>query len=275
VKAISLLLSFCLILQALFSSAVAGTFTIVRLPSGYLSSYRGQAAAPKIGPLLGPNLFMVVNENSVQVQRHDEATNTRTTLLSGVLFNAQIHDLEHEPRFNSYCFFNSGEKLAELLGEDANNTDLVLTTDDRQFTGRITEVDRNTITIADKGVEKQIATNQIQTVASSRVFHLTGLVFRTAPAEIDNRSGFQARILRFELDRTLDEFMTASGKRLLEKTYTSSKGYTKKQKRLMIGAAVLVTAIAIATPLAIAIPLAGKRRVEPPPVTKQDNDAAR
>ena len=237
--------------------AMAGTFTLVRSPSGNLGSYRGEATAPKVGKILGPNLVMVVGDDSIELQKVDDISKIRTTVLSGVLFNAQLRHIEHDPRFNSYCYFNSGDKLSELLGEDANDSDLIVTIEGRRLSGRITYVDRHAVRITDSGVEQQIATQQIETIVSSRVYRVSGLTFVLPTVNINSPSGFQAKIFRFELDPTLDEFMTASGKKKLDAHLTAT-GYTKKQKMMILGASAFLTAVAIAVPVALAVPLVGR-----------------
>ncbi len=277
-KEIATMLSFFLLSEPMLNAAWAGTFAIVRAPGGNCSSYQGEAAAPKIGNILGPNLVLSISDTAIQLQKIDEKTGARSTLLTGVLFNAQVRSSEQDPRFNAYCFFNGGEKLPELLGADATASDLLVMIDESRIVGRIVNADANHVTMLVNGAERIVDSQKIETIASSRIFRLSGLIFLPQREHVEHLTNFQARIFRFEIDPTLDEFMTYSGKKRLEAHLTATAtGYTKNQKRVMITVATLATLGAIAIPVALAIPLAGRHRVTAAEANRpvEQNDAQR
>ena len=98
---------------------------------------------------------------------------------------------------------------------------------------------------------------------SCRVFCLTGLLFVTPPASVDDSAGLQAKVARFELDPTFDEFLTVSARKRHEQ-HLNASGYTRLQKLVLVAVGTLATAAASAIPVALAVPLAGKRRPEEP-----------
>ncbi len=260
-KLISFVLLLIIIVTVCGHPALAGTLSIARDADGLLSSYRGEAPAPKIGNLLGTNLLISINDNAATVAEKDKQ-GQRHVILNGAIFSAQLKKGAIENRFNSYCFFDSGEKLAELLGADANAADLVLTNKERKLTGRIKSVDREQLVVVQNGAEEKIPVKDIQTIASSRVFALTALIFLPAGTNLEDKNGFKSKVARFELDTTLDEFMTASGHKRLQANITA-QAYTKKQKTILIGASALATVAAISIPVALAVPLAGRRKITP------------
>lgn len=232
-----------------------------RTPYGAPSAIHAEGAAPNIGCLHDHNLALTINENTVDVDLLDPTTKSRRTIVSGYLFAPHLISEDGMTRFNAYCYFNSGEKLAELLGEEANTGELVVAKDGRRLAGRITLIDpKKTIAVMMEGVEQRITVRQIATVVSPRVFRLTSLVFATPTTTgTHDKSHFHAKLARFELEPTLEEMMTIVGKKRLElRVAKASLG--KWQKVLFVGGAILLTAAAIAIPVALAAPLAGRNR---------------
>lgn len=261
-RSFCLALSFLLLFEVGCRSAFAGAFSVSRSLNGSITSFRGEAAAPKIGTVLGSNLIAVINNDTLEIDQVEVGTKQRSQVLSGKLFGDQIRKTDTKPKFTGLCFFNGGRKLPELVGLDSETADFVLTLDGKRSTGKITNVDGGQVTIVDGPEIKQIPVKTIDTIVSSRVFKVSALLFTAPSVNVDDRGGpgFEARILRFELDPTLDEFMTVAGKDRLEK-HLDSAAYTKTQKKLIVAASIGVTLAAIAIPVALAVPLAGRHKL--------------
>lgn len=257
-KCPAIVLSLSCVLILIGNMAVAGTLT-ASSAAGFVPSVQAEAACPKIGSLIRGGQTMTINDDLVTVQEIDNS-GTRRTILSGVVFDLELSKQDKDThRIKGYCFFNSGERLGELLGADATTNDMVLTRDGRMLKGKISSLDRNQLTLIDGGVAKQLPISQIQKVLSSRVYIISALLFVNPSIIIDDKAAFEAKMARFELDQTLDELMTAAGRKRLEAA-VSARGYTRIQKTVLIGTSVFVTAAAIAIPVALAVPLAGRQR---------------
>lgn len=231
-----------------------------RTPYGSPTAIHAEGAAPNIGHLHDHNLVLTINEHVVTVDLLDPTTKTRQSIVGGQLFAPHLISEDGMTRFNAYCYFNSGEKLAELLAEEANTGELVVAKDGRRLAGRITLIDHQHITVTMEGVEQRIAVRQISTVVSPRVFRLTSIVFASpSTPDTHDRSHFHAKLARFELEPTLEEMMTIVGKKRLE-SRVAKASLGKWQKVLFVGGAILLTAAAIAIPVALAAPLAGRNR---------------
>ncbi len=260
-KAVSTLLCLSVLLNCC-QSASAGNLVMERTPYGSPTAIRAEGPAPNIACLHDHNLSLVIDENKVDVEILDPTNNTRHTILSGVLFNPHLISDDGMTRFNAYCYFNSGEKLTELLGQDANVAELVAGKDGRRLIGKITSVDNKQISVLVGATEQNIATKQIAAIVSARVFKLTSLVFAApSPTGTQDRSHFHAKLARFELEPTLDEMLTIVGKKRLESRIAKAS-LGKWQKYMFIGGAILLTAAAIAIPVALAAPLAGRNRAQ-------------
>lgn len=239
--------------------ALAGQFIISGAGSGASHSIKGEAAAPKVGSLVHPNLFMVFDEDDVLVEKRPVGGD-KVTLLAGGFFGVKIITGENgENRIQGYCLFNSGEQLPAVIGEDNALTDQITTKDGRTLEGRIIKASHDKITIGTSKGPVLLFSNDIKSVVSSRVYAFTGLCFPSEGTNIEESADFKAKIIRFELDQTRDEFMTVAGRKKLEAAI-STREYTKKQKALLVGASILLTAAAIALPVALAVPLAGRNR---------------
>jgi len=238
----------------------AGEFTVERRATDDCYSVRGEAPAPKVGNVFGTSLVLVIDDDKVQVQEV-QANGIRKTLLSGVAFNLTLTKEEvGQDRMHGFCYFDGGEKLPELLGDDASLKDIVLTKNGVRDDGEITSVNADTIVFRSLRGTRKIAAGEIHQVVSSHVYTFTALLFgpKGVPIE-DSPARLQAKVVRVEMDQTRDEFMTVIGRKKLEAAI-STKEYSKTQKVMLIGGSLFLTLAAIALPVALAAPLAGRSK---------------
>ena len=250
-------LAFTLVSTISTQSAMARTFTLLKSDTGTVNAISGEAAAPKVGNLIGSNLYITIDNDVVEIKERT-ADGAEHTITSGNAFNLHIKNENSEAfKLEGYCFLNAGDKLSQMIGADANTADLILCTDGQKLTGHITAVDKKLLSIQENGATKLVRVRDIRSIASGHVFHLSAYIFPTSEESTPGATAMRAKILRFDLDQTLDDFMTATGKRRLE-TAISAAGYTKWQRAALIGASVLITGAAIAVPVAVAAPLVGR-----------------
>jgi hypothetical protein len=256
-KFLYLFFSICLTITIATDRVLAATFMLNKTQSGRIIFVRGEAAAPKTGDLIGSNITMAIDGEAVEL-RDLVAGGTRHAFASGKVFNLHITNENNEAcKLEGFCFFDSGDKLSALLGAGATTSDLLLTTDGQRFAGNIKSVDRDVITILENGTTRLVRARDVRSIASGHVFNIAALVFPESGFDSPDVTSFKAKILRFDLDPTMDDFMTASGKKRLE-TAIEAAGYNKWERGAILGASVLITGAAIAIPLAVAAPPAGR-----------------
>jgi hypothetical protein len=252
-----LLFSVCLTITIATDRVLAATFTLDKTQSGRIVFVRGEAAAPKTGDLIGSNITIAIDGETVEL-RDLVADGARHAFASGKFFNLHMTNENNEAcKLEGFCFFDSGDKLSALLGAGATTSDLLLTTDGQRFAGNIKSVDRDVITILENGITRLVRARDVRSIASGHVFNIAALIFPERGFDSPDVNSFKARILRFDLDPTMDDFMTVSGKKRLEAAIEGA-GYNKWERGAILGASVLITGAAIAVPLAVAAPAAGR-----------------
>jgi hypothetical protein len=250
-------LSVCVTVTLAAEKVSAASFLLNKTPSGRIVSLSGEAAAPMTGNMIGANITMSVAGELVEI-KDVAADGTRHAFASGRTFNLHITNENNEAyKLEGFCFFDSGDKLSALLGAGATTSDLLLTTDGQRFAGNIKSVNRDVITMLENGTTRLVRARDIQSIASGHVFKVAALIFPESGFDSSDVTSFKAKILRFDLDQTMDDFLTATGRKRLE-TAIQAAGYNKWERGAILGASVLITGAAIAVPLAVAAPYAGR-----------------
>ena len=254
---LSLVCAVCATVTLAADRAVASTFLLNKTPAARITFVRGEAAAPKTGSLIGSKMTISFDGDLVEI-RDVVADGTRRAFASGKAFNLHIINENNEAfKLEGYCFFDSGDKLSSLLGAGATTSDLLLTTDGQRFAGNIKSVDRDVITMTENGTIRLVRARDVRSIASGHVFKIAALIFPESDFDSSDVTSFKAKIIRFDLDQTMDDFLTASGRKRLE-TAIEAAGYNKWERGAILGASVMLTGAAIAVPLAASAPYSGR-----------------
>lgn len=239
----------------------AGSFSVIRPAREAPYLVHGEAAAPKIGNIIDSNFTVSFDGERLSIFKTGKG-GVKEPYFGGLAFNVHLYkEAENEVRIRGFCYFDSGPKLDELIGEDKTLDDILTTLDGRPLEGQIQSISDTDITFVQKFITRTIPLSQIKAVVSSRVYTFSGMLFtpQGVPIDTTNSNNVQAKIVRVELDQTRDDFMTVVGRKRLEAAI-SAKEYTKKQKAMLIGASIFLTAAAIAIPAAIALPLTARNK---------------
>lgn len=198
----------------------------------------GKANTNKVGSLFANDLLVVISGPKLTVEQRS----ARKRVASGTVFKTSLNG----ERVVGFCYFNSGDRLAEVLGKDAGARDVVELRSGEQIACKIESLEQEIIKIIFDGSQKLIAMSEVVSVKSPNVFYFSA------------KEGPLDQVDRLEFTPTCDKALARKLDRQAENVgIRSSEGapVTEKVIGFAVGMISMTALAGLVLPIAIAIPI--------------------